>query len=76
MICVICHGEEIDTQEVTEEIRIGKDVVEVAVEAPVCQTCGERYFDRPTLRYLEDVEEKLRSGDLELPQVGRVLQYR
>lgn len=75
MICVICHGEEIKGADVREEIRIGNDIVYVPIRALVCQTCGERYYDRQTMRYLEQVEQKLKAGDVELHEVGRVLLY-
>lgn len=75
MICVICHGDEIEVREVEEEIRIDSDIVHVPIQVPVCQTCGERYYDRQTMRYLEEVEQKLEEGGTELSQVGRVLRY-
>ena len=75
MICVICHGKEIEVQEVREEIEVGQDIVCVPIRVSVCQTCGERYYDRRTMRYLEQVEKKLGEGEGELKQVGRVLMY-
>ena len=47
----------------------------VSIEIPVCQTCGERYYDWKTMRYLEQVEEELRAGHGELRQVGKLLAY-
>lgn len=75
MICVICHGDEIEVREVEEEIRIGSDIVHVPIKVPVCQTCGERYYGRSAMRYLEEVEQKLQEGETELSQVGRILKY-
>ena len=74
MICIICHGDSIDVRKVREEIRVGTDIVHVPVEIPVCQTCGERYYSRHAMRHLEDVEAKLKAGDLNLTEVGRVLE--
>jgi hypothetical protein len=42
---------------------------------PVCETCGERYYDRKTMRDLEEVEQKLRDGIGKVEDVGRVLRY-
>ena len=73
MHCIICHGEEIIRQTVQEEITLGEDLVRVPVEALVCRTCGERYYDRRTVRYLEDIERRLKAGEINLRQSGRVL---
>ena len=75
MKCLVCHGLEIVPQTVKEAIPVGEDLVYVSIEIPVCQTCGERYYDRKTMRYLERVEEELRAGNGELRQVGKLLTY-
>lgn len=75
MKCLVCHGLEIVPQTVKEAIPVGEDLVYVSIEIPVCQTCGERYYDRKTMRYLEQVEEELRAGHGELRQVGKLLAY-
>lgn len=76
MTCVICHGDDVEVRKVDEEIPINSDIVYVSVTVPVCQTCGERYYDRQTIQYLEKVERKLKKGKTELSQVGRVLKYK
>lgn len=76
MNCVICHGDDVEVRQVDEEIPINSDIVYVPVKVPVCQTCGERYYDRKTMQYLEEVERKLEEGKTELSQVGRVLKYK
>lgn len=73
MKCVICHGEEIRIREVNEEISLGADIVHVPVKTQVCMTCGERYYDRNTIRFLEDVEARLSRTELKLKEVGKVL---
>ncbi len=75
MKCVICHGDRIEPREVQEEFRIGNDVVYVDIKVPVCQTCGERYYDRATMKLLEETGEKLKNKQLELEEVGKVLIY-
>jgi len=74
MQCVICHSDAIETREVKEEISLGADIVMVPVQAMVCRRCGERYYDRRTMRHLEEVERRLQSGRTSLKETGRVLQ--
>ena len=75
MKCVICHGEAIKTREVKEELRVQNDIVYVPICTPVCRTCGERYYDRRTVRFLEEAEAKLKAGTANLREVGKVLVY-
>ncbi len=73
MKCIICHGDEIETMEVKEEFVVGNDIVYAPVKIPVCKNCGERYYDRRTMQFLEGFEEKLRRKRVELREVGKVL---
>ena len=73
MKCIICRGEDIQVADLKEELTVGNDVVYVPVRVPVCRTCGERYYDRRTVRYLEEVEEKLKSGKASVQEIGKVL---
>ena len=73
MKCIICHGEEIEPKEVSEEISNGDNIVRFNVTIPVCRTCGERYYDRQTMHRIEAMDEKLRNGNLPLREVGKVL---
>jgi len=75
MICIFCHGQDIEVQEVGEPLEVGSDIVYVPVRVPVCQTCGERYYDRASMRYLEGVEKELREGSDRTRETGRVLKY-
>lgn len=75
MKCVICHGEDIRHMEVKEESPFGNDVVYIPVKALVCQTCGERYYDRQTMRFLEEAAEKIRKTTVKLKEIGKVLIY-
>ena len=59
MRCLICHGEDIQTKQVREEIKVDKNIICIPIQTPVCHTCGERYYDRRTVRYLEEMERKL-----------------
>ncbi len=75
MRCIVCHGEDIPITEVNEELHRKNDIVYVPIRIPVCRACGERYYDRRTIRFLEDVECKLREGKAPLQEVGKVLTY-
>ena len=72
---MICHGDDVRLANVQEMVALGNDVVYIPVKALVCQTCGERYYDRRTMRFLENTEEELRQGVAALQEVGRVLVY-
>ena len=73
MKCVICRGGTIELRDVDEEIAHGRDIVRVPIKVLVCASCGERYYDRRTVRMLEDVEERLAKGQLKLEEVGKIL---
>jgi YgiT-type zinc finger domain-containing protein len=75
MKCLICHGEDIQVAEVKEELRVGNNIVYVPIHTPVCRTCGERYYDRRTIRFLEEVDRQLKEGKANLQEVGKVLAY-
>lgn len=74
MKCVICHGEQISPTEVFEEIPVGTDIVRVPVTVMACGSCGERYYDRATMRHLEHVREDVTKDRTRLQVVGKVLQ--
>ena len=73
MRCIICHGDKIEVMEVREELKLENDIVYVSIAIPVCRTCGERYYDRRTVHYLEEVEQKLKDGKVKLQEVEKVL---
>lgn len=73
MKCVICNSEDIRKKQVDEEIRKDNDVILVPIEALVCHACGERYYDRRTMKYLEEITEKIKSDKAELVEIGQVL---
>jgi len=75
MKCVVCHGEDIRTKEVNEELRYDNNIVYVPVKVLVCGTCGERYYDRHTVQFLEEVERELKTKKAKLKEVGKLLQW-
>ena len=58
---------------VEEEIKSGKDIVLIAMEVLVCLNCGERYYDRKTMRKIEEIRSRLGKQDLKVEEVGKVL---
>jgi YgiT-type zinc finger domain-containing protein len=72
MQCVICHGSQIETKKINEEVQVENDVVFIPVEVMVCKTCGERYYDRKTKRYLEETTQEIRKGSAHLHEIGKV----
>jgi hypothetical protein len=76
MTCIVCHGEDIRLVDVQEELKLEKDIVCIPIQTLVCQTCGERYYDRPTMRFLEKAAENVRSSRANLEEIGKVLIYR
>lgn len=62
MKCNICQGEDIRKTDVKEKINIGTDIIYIPINIPVCTTCGERYYDRRTFRYLGNEEQRLKEA--------------
>jgi YgiT-type zinc finger domain-containing protein len=73
MKCVICRSSDIQKKMIEEEIKSGMDIVLVPLNVLVCMNCGERYYDRNTMRKIEDVRSRLKQKDLEVEEVGKVL---
>ncbi|MBI3354323.1 MAG: YgiT-type zinc finger protein [Nitrospirae bacterium] len=73
MRCVICKSSEIQTKIVEEEIKVDRDIVLIPIEVLVCLNCGERYYDRKTVRKIEEMKARLIKHDLEVKEVGKVL---
>ena len=73
MKCIICKSSDIQLKKVDEEIKLDKDIILVSFEILVCNNCGERYYDRKTLKLLEETKRKLIDKDLKVENVGRVL---
>ncbi len=73
MRCVICNGNNIEMRGVEEEVRLNNNVVLIPIETLVCSSCGERYYDRRTMKFLEEVTAQIRSENAVLEPVGQVL---
>ena len=73
MKCVVCNSSNIETKSVEEEIRSEKDILLIPLEVLVCLSCGERYYDKKTMKKIEEMRSKLKKHDLKLEEVGKVL---
>jgi hypothetical protein len=58
---------------VEEEIRSDKDILLIPLEVLVCLSCGERYYDRKTMKKIEEMRSRLKRHDLKVEEVGKVL---
>jgi hypothetical protein len=58
---------------VEEEVYINNNVVLIPIETLVCLSCGERYYDRRTMKFLEKVTAQIKSESAVLEPVGQVL---
>jgi YgiT-type zinc finger domain-containing protein len=73
MKCVVCNGSNIEMKSVEEEIKSDKDILLMPLEVLVCLSCGERYYDRKTMKKIEEMRAKLKQHDLKVEEVGKVL---
>lgn len=56
--CPICNGEVVE-KEVEKLLRGGNNTAVVKVKAEVCLHCGERLYSAETVRYFEQIRNKL-----------------
>ena len=75
MKCVICGSQDIKEKIVDEEIKLENDLVMVSINTLVCTSCGERYYNRQTLKKLEDIEEELKNKRVKLKVIGSILRF-
>jgi YgiT-type zinc finger domain-containing protein len=76
MKCIICHSSNIVLREVEEEYQAGNDIIKVPITTLVCGNCGERYYDRKTMRELEKVREEIKAGSYHPShEVGKIFVY-
>jgi len=73
MKCVICNSPHVEMKKVEEEIRSGNNILIVPMEVFVCQSCGERYYDRKAMKKIEEMRSRLKSHDLKVKEIGKVL---
>jgi YgiT-type zinc finger domain-containing protein len=73
MKCIICHNDNIEKSTVQEEFIHNNDIITIQIDIPICKNCGERYYDRKTVRYLEDIRNKIKNNELKYKEIGKVL---
>ena len=72
MKCIVCKSTDIEKKKVDEDIRVGRDIILVSMEVLVCNSCGERYYDRATMKKIEEYRTKLKNTNLNMEEVGKV----
>jgi YgiT-type zinc finger domain-containing protein len=72
MRCVVCKSTDIEKKMIDEEIKVGKNIVLVSMEVLVCNNCGERYYDKSTMRKIEEFRSKLKEAKLNMEEVGKI----
>jgi len=73
MKCVVCKGPDIELNTVDEQIKAGRDIILVPMNILVCSNCGERYYDRKTMKKIEEIRAKLKNQELDVEEVGKVM---
>ena len=74
MKCTLCHSDQVAKAMVQERIPVGNDIVLVPIEVLVCKLCGERFYDRATMRRLEEIEDDLAACKRPLREIGKVME--
>ena len=72
MKCIVCKSTDIEKKKVDEDIRVGRDIILVSMEVLVCNSCGERYYDRATMKKIEEYRTNLKNTNLNMEEVGKV----
>ena len=73
MKCIVCKGSDIELKTVDEQIRTERDIILVPMNILVCSNCGERYYDRKSMRKIEEIRSKLKNKELDVEEVGKVM---
>ena len=73
MKCIVCKSTDIELKTVDEQIRKGRDIILVPMDILVCSNCGERYYDRKSMRKIEDIRNKVQNQDLDVEEIGKVM---
>ena len=73
MKCIVCKNTDIELKTVDEQIKKGRDIILVPMEILVCSNCGERYYDRKSMRKIENIRNKVQNQELDVEEVGKVM---
>ena len=73
MKCVVCKGSHIELKSVDEQIRTERDIILIPMNIMVCSNCGERYYDRNSIRKIEEIRKKLKNKELDVEEVGKIM---
>ena len=72
MRCVVCKSTDIEKKIVDEDIKVDKNIVLISMEVLVCNNCGERYYERATMKKIEEFRLKLKEAKLNMEEVGKI----
>ena len=72
MRCLICHSPDIEIKQINEEVNSNSDIIYIPISIPVCQNCGERYYDSKTMQYLERTKKQLKENKIQLREIGKI----
>ena len=73
MKCIVCKNTDIELKTVDEQIKNGRDIILVPMDILVCSNCGERYYDRKSMRKIEDIRNKVQNQEIDVEEVGKVM---
>jgi len=73
MKCVVCHSEDVGLSNVKEAIKQGNNIIYVPVKVLMCNSCGEKYYDRKTMLYLEQTKTNIKHHHPAMKEIGKVL---
>lgn len=73
MKCIICHNDNIVNKLLNEEIIINNNIINIPIEVLTCIDCGERYYDRKTVKYLEEIKKKIEENKVSFKETGKIL---
>lgn len=54
------------------KIKVDKNIVLISMEVLVCNNCGERYYERATMKKIEEFRLKLKEAKLNMEEVGKI----
>jgi DNA-binding transcriptional MerR regulator len=63
-------------KKVEEEIRWANNILLVPMGLLVCSNCGERYYDKKSIKQIEKLRSRLKKRDLKVDEIGKVFKAR
>ncbi len=76
MECVLCMSSKVEKKTVDMQIMVERDIVLVPMNIMLCTNCGERYYNTEIIGKIEDIKSKLKTRELNVVEVGKVMRCR